>query len=89
MTAMPLVDQCAETACAFNQNGCNAFAMTMGRNGCVTFLELTERPTLNMTQAAVGACQRYDCVFNKGLECSAHVIEVGATAANCLTFQAA
>ena len=89
MNAMPLVEQCAETSCAFNQNGCNALAMTMGQHGCVTFLELTTRPSLTAVQAGVGACQRLDCTFNKGLECSANVITVGAADANCLTFQAA
>ena len=89
MESMPKVKNCATTSCSFNQDGCNAFAMTMGQKGCVTFVEIGRRAGLDRSDAAVGACKRSDCAFNHDLECGADAVTVGADAAECLTFQPA
>lgn len=89
MTAMATVSKCATTSCSFNHDGCNAFAMTMGGKGCVTFVELNTRGGLDHGTAQVGACQRTDCKFNKNLECAADSVNIGASTAECLTFERA
>lgn len=86
MTAQ--ISSCETTSCTFNNNGCTAFATTMGSKGCVTFVEIGTRPVVEHT-AQVGACKRTDCTFNANLECSAKAVLVGSDEANCLTFQKA
>lgn len=88
MTTMPKVHTCATTSCSFNQDGCTAFAMTMGEKGCVTFVEIGTRGGLDRVTAQVGACQRADCTFNHNLECEADAVRIGAGDADCLTYQA-
>ncbi len=88
MNTMPNVSQCASLGCSFNHNGCNAPAMTMGEKGCVTFVQISTRPT-DDREAHVGACQRIECAFNDHLACSAEAVEVGSDHAECLTFQPA
>ncbi len=89
MSNMTTVDTCASTNCSFNHDGCNAFAMTMGGKGCVTFIEIGTRGGLDRVTAQVGACQRADCVHNANLECSAESVRVGGQSAECLTYSAA
>lgn len=89
MTTMPTVDKCATTECAFNHDGCTAFAMTMGTSGCVTFIDIGQRGGLDRVTAQVGACQRTECRFNENLECAADAIRIGAGEAECLTFEKA
>ncbi|EEH64490.1 hypothetical protein HMPREF0044_0227 [Gleimia coleocanis DSM 15436] len=76
---------CATTSCSFNNNGCGAYAATIGTKGCVTFLEIGVRPTIKH-EATVGACQRTDCTFNHDLACDATAVTV--TNAECQTFTA-
>lgn len=89
MTAMPHVSACAATECAFNHDGCSAFAMTMGSTGCTTFIALDTNGGLPTLDAQVGACQRDDCTYNDKLVCSAPAVQVGSASADCLTYQPA
>lgn len=88
MNQIPAVSNCQVTNCAFNDHGCNAFAMTMGDKGCVTFIELGVRGGLNDIHAKVGACQRADCTHNHNLECGASAIDVAGNA-DCLMYESA
>ncbi|MDO4613313.1 MAG: hypothetical protein Q4B10_04545 [Actinomycetaceae bacterium] len=85
MTTMPQVSECQATTCAFNHDGCQAFAMTMGEGGCTTFIALDTLGGLPTVDAQVGACQRGDCTFNHQLVCSAPAVRVDANEA-CLTY---
>lgn len=89
MTTMPVVDKCATTTCSFNHGGCTAFAMTMGKKGCVTFVEIGKRGGMDDVTPQVGACKRVDCIFNKNLECSADAVKIGSDEGECLTYKAA
>lgn len=40
--AMPGVN-CSASDCAFNDNGCNAYAVTIAKGGCATFIALDEK----------------------------------------------
>jgi hypothetical protein len=87
---MPHVTDCSATSCAYNHDGCHAFAVTIDTSAaCGTFMNLNEKGGLDVV-AQVGACQRQDCVHNEALECRAPSITVGATGdqADCLSYQA-
>ncbi|MDO4605845.1 MAG: hypothetical protein Q4B12_00800 [Bowdeniella nasicola] len=84
--SVPTIGKCETTSCSFNHGGCNAFAMTMGQSGCVTFIEIGRHVPADNEAAKVGACQRADCTYNHDLECSANKVEVGADGAECLTY---
>lgn len=95
---MPAVSECTVSACSYNDDGCHAFAITVGgTNGsadCGTFIPLQRKGGLDTVVAQVGACSRADCQFNRDLECSAQGVRVGAGsggdhAANCLTYSPA
>lgn len=91
MLEMPHVTDCTATSCAYNHDGCHAFAVNIDADhSCGTFLSLNEKGGLDVV-AQVGACQRQDCVHNTDLECHASSISVGATTADadCLSYQAA
>ncbi|WBB79482.1 DUF1540 domain-containing protein [Micromonospora sp. WMMD882] len=86
---MPRVEDCTVTRCSYNQNGCHAFAITVGSSDqarCHTFVESPVRGGLEMSVAQVGACQRHDCRHNSELECRAPGIQVGQETADCLTY---
>ncbi|MBA8792463.1 hypothetical protein FHX74_000057 [Friedmanniella endophytica] len=88
---LPQVTDCTATSCAYNHDGCHAFAVTIDTTAnCGTFLSLNEKGGLNVV-AQVGACQRTDCTHNQALECRAPSITVGAgqSTAGCLSYQAA
>ena len=88
---MPHVTDCTATSCAYNHDGCHAYAVTIDSSAaCGTFLSLNAKGGLDVV-AQVGACQRQDCVHNADLECRAPSITVGLTAqaADCLSYQAA
>lgn len=91
MLEMPQVTDCTATSCAYNHDGCHAFAVNIDSSAaCGTFLSLNEKGGLDVV-AQVGACQRQDCVHNEALECRAASITVGSTSANadCLSYQSA
>ena len=88
---MPHVTDCTATSCAYNHDGCHAYAVNIDASAaCGTFLSLNQKGGLDVV-AQVGACQRQDCVFNTDLACRAPSITVGSTSADagCLSYQAA
>ena len=91
-TTMPAVRECTVTACAYNQDGCHAFAITVRAEGaaCGTFIQLETKGGVAQGAAQVGACSRTDCRHNADLECTADSVRVGpgpeGMAANCLTY---
>src|SRR5574342_145804 len=88
---MPRVTECTATNCAYNQDGCHAFAVSINADGgCAAFLQFDDKGGLDVV-AQVGACQRADCVHNSELECHAPAVTVGAGAdeADCLTYRPA
>jgi len=86
---LPLVQDCSVSECSYNNNGCAAGAVTIGYGRtCATFVPLSVRGGLERKSPVVGACQKADCSFNTGLECTASAIRVGSAGADCLTYQA-
>lgn len=94
MNAPATVTSCATTACAFNSDGCTAFAVTIGGNqdraSCSTFITLDARggglPVAG--GGKVGACQRIECTHNDDLMCGLEAISVGgADTADCLNYE--
>lgn len=85
---MPRVAECTVVSCAYNHEGCHAFAITIGADTamCATFVELPAKGGVG-SLAMVGACQQATCRHNTGLECQASTIQVGATTAECQTFE--
>lgn len=90
LMTMPAVRECTATECAYNHDGCHAFAITIGGKGatCGTFIPLTAKGGLGDVVAQVGACSRMDCRHNADLECTAEAVRVGSSA-SCLTFEPA
>ncbi len=90
MSTVTAVNSCATTSCAYNTDGCTAFAVTIGgsdKASCATFVSLDARGGLPTADGHVGACQRLECVHNKDLMCTAEGIDVSDSAA-CLTYEA-
>ena len=88
MLEMPQVSDCTATTCAYNHDGCHAFAVSINSDAeCATFLSLNQKGGLDVV-AQVGACQRADCTHNSSLECTADAVRIGAGAdsADCLTY---
>lgn len=92
MSTTSLVRSCSTTACAFNDGGCTAFAITVGGSGakaaCTTFAALDARAGLSSAQGQVGACKRLECVHNTDLLCTAGEIAVAGDNAECLSYEA-
>lgn len=92
MPALATVKSCATTACSYNQDGCTAYAITVGGStgsaSCTTFVELDARGGLPTADGQVGACQRLECVHNSDLMCTAEAITVGGDAATCELYEA-
>ena len=80
MPTITAIKSCATTACAFNNGGCTAFAITVGGDAatpaCSTFITLDARGGLPTADGRVGACQRLECAHNKDLLCSASGVTV-------------
>ena len=77
MSTVTAIKSCATTACAFNNGGCTAFAITVdGPSACTTFITLDARGGLPTADGRVGACQRLECAHNKDLLCSASGVTV-------------
>jgi hypothetical protein len=90
MAEMPQVRDCAVRACAYNRQGCHAYAITIGSSDtahCETYADLPVKGGVD-TLARVGACTREDCQHNDNLLCHAPEITVGpdVDAADCLTY---
>lgn len=91
MTAVATVSTCTTTACSFNDDGCTAFAITVGGSSgspsCETFISLDARGGLPSADSQVGACQRLECTHNTDLMCTASGITVAGDRALCETYQ--
>lgn len=90
MSTVTAVTSCATTTCAYNSNGCTAFAVTIAgadKATCATFVTLDARGGLPVADGHVGACQRLECVHNKDLMCSATGIEI-SDVATCTSYEA-
>jgi len=90
MTTITAVKECSTTNCAYNNDGCRAFAITIGgstaKETCGTFIALDARGGLQVADGHVGACQRLECRHNTDLMCTAEMITVG-DAANCVSYE--
>ena len=91
-TALAPVSSCTVTACAFNDAGCHAGAITVGGTdghaSCSTFITLDARGGVPSAAGQVGACQRLECTHNRALMCAAEGIEVAGDTALCETYEA-
>jgi hypothetical protein len=92
MSTASLVASCSATACAFNDGGCTAYAITVGgssgKANCVTFVALDARAAISSENGQVGTCHRLECVHNADLLCTAGEITVSDTA-DCLSYEVA
>ena len=92
MPTVTAIKSCATTACAFNNGGCTAFAITVGGDpatpACSTFIPLDARGGLPVAEGHVGACQRLECVHNTDLMCTAEAVSFSAGNASCLSYEA-
>ena len=89
MSTVTAIKSCATTTCAFNHEGCTAFAITVdGKGSCSTLINLDARGGLPVAAAHVGACQRLECVHNTDLMCTAEAITLGSGTADCLSYVA-
>lgn len=89
MSTVTAVKACATTTCAYNTDGCTAFAVTIAgtdKATCATFVTLDARGGLPVADGHVGACQRLECVHNKDLMCSAAGIEI-SDVATCTSYE--
>ncbi len=85
------ISSCTTTACAFNNDGCTAFAVNVGGNAnaaCITCSEVDLRAGLSAVDAQVGACKRLDCTHNEDLMCGLADISVSGDAALCDSYEA-
>lgn len=93
MSVVTTIESCTTTACAYNDSGCTAYAITIAGSAesasCGTFVALDVRGGLSVADSHVGACQRLECTHNSDLMCSASAITVGGDTAACLSYQVA
>ncbi len=91
MATATQIMSCATTSCAFNRDGCAAYAITVGGAAgsatCGTFISLDARGGLPVVQGTVGACQRLECRHNTDLMCTADAISVGGDNAACQLYE--
>ena len=91
MATQTLVSSCTTTACAYNNGGCTALAITVGgtadKAACGTFIALDARGGIHTAQGHVGACHRLVCVLNTDLLCTAGEIGIAGDAALCTKFE--
>ena len=91
MSTITNITTCATTSCAYNADGCTAFAVTIAgaeKASCITFLTLDARGGLPTADGHVGACQRLECVHNADLMCTNASITI-TDAAQCQSYEVA
>ncbi len=90
MSTITAIKSCSTTSCAFNREGCTAFAITVDGQGskasCGTFITLDARGGLPTSNGQVGACKRLECAHNTDLMCTAGSIEISGDA-ECLSYE--
>lgn len=93
MSTLTAVRSCSVTACAYNNSGCAAPAITVGGTGdtasCTTLITLDARGGLPVADGHVGACQRLECVHNSDLMCTAAAIAIAGDTADCTSYEVA
>jgi hypothetical protein len=95
MSVATVVNQCAATECAYNDNrSCRALAITIGEpsaHTCATYAPKQAKGGRQMTIANVGACKASTCVNNSNLTCTAAQVTMGLEGGQvrCLTFKTA
>ncbi len=90
MATATKIASCATTACAFNNGGCTALAITVlggDTATCGTYTTLDARSTLP-AEGTVGACHRLECTHNENLMCTNDAITVAA-GAKCASYEVA
>ncbi|WOQ16512.1 DUF1540 domain-containing protein [Raineyella sp. W15-4] len=91
MQTVTTVKSCSTTACAYNREGCTAYAITVAGSGdkasCATLITLDARGGLPVAEGHVGACQRLECVHNADLMCTAAAIDIAGDAGECQAYQ--
>lgn len=91
MTTLSIISSCATKSCSFNQDGCTAYAITVGGTGptanCTTFAVLDARAGAVSDSGRVGACKRLECTHNTNLLCTAEQVSIGGDTADCLSYQ--
>ncbi len=90
MSTQTAVSSCTATACAYNQGGCSALAITVAGTDearCTTFVALDARGGLPTANGMVGACQRLECVHNNDLLCTAEAVDI-TDSALCAMYEA-
>ncbi|MFC3850196.1 DUF1540 domain-containing protein [Corynebacterium hansenii] len=91
MSSVTKISSCTTTSCAYNNDGCTAFAVNVGGDGaaaCTTFATIDLRAGLSGAEAQVGACKRLDCTHNENLMCGLADISVSGETAQCDNYQA-
>lgn len=89
MSTVAKIASCTATACAFNNDGCTAFAITVGgtdQPACGTLNTIDLRAGMQSPDAHVGACQRLDCKHNADLMCTAGGVDISGDMALCATY---
>ncbi|MCS5478169.1 DUF1540 domain-containing protein [Corynebacterium sp. YIM 101645] len=89
MSTVAKIASCTATACAFNNDGCTAFAITVGgadQPACGTINTIDLRAGMRSPDAHVGACQRLDCRHNADLMCTAGGVDISGDMALCATY---
>lgn len=89
MSTVAKIASCTATACAFNNDGCTAFAITVGgadQPACGTINTIDLRAGMQSADAHVGACQRLDCRHNADLMCTAGGVDISGDMALCATY---
>lgn len=91
MTTLTAVKSCAVASCAYNRDGCTAFAVTIGgsagKASCATLLKLDARGGLAVAEGRVGACQRLECAHNSDLMCTIDGIQIIGETADCASYE--
>lgn len=92
MTApiMARVSACAVLDCAYNVDGCRAYAVSVNTaSECSTYIPREDKAGVPEVNAHVGACQRASCVHNMDLECVAMKVEFARSdgIAECLSYE--
>lgn len=90
MATATKIASCSTTACAFNDGGCTALAITVAGTdtaACATFTTIDARSS-HPAEGQVGACHRLECAHNTDLMCTNEAIEVTGDA-NCANYEVA
>lgn len=83
------VSACAVTDCAYNVDGCRAYAVSVNTaSECSTYIPRADKAGMPEVNTQVGACQRASCIHNMDLECVAMKVQFASVdgVAECLSY---